>query len=189
MNTVKVVQDKTAKLRDALRALQRDVVLVGIPEGKSSRKKDGAAIGNAAIGYIQENGSGANNIPPRPFLVPGVRAVADKCAELLAVGAGDMLDGGESAIRKAMNKAGLVAQASVKNTLVEGAGYEPLSPVTLQLRAWKKEGVHISGKTVGWAAFLVSKGLASYEGVSTKPLVVTGQLLNSITYVIRKRNG
>lgn len=163
MNTVRVIQDKTAKLRDALRALQRDVVLVGIPADESSRNDD-APIGNASIGYIQENGSPVNNIPARPFLVPGVQSVADRCAELMAAGAAEMLDGGAAAIEKANNKAGLVAQAAVKNTLRAGEGFPPLADATLAAR-----------KRAGFTG--------------TKPLIWTGQLLNSITYVIRKRNG
>ena len=163
MNTVRVVQDKTAKLRDALRALQRDVVLVGIPAEDNNRNGD-SPIGNAAIGYIQENGSPVNNIPPRPFLVPGVQSVADRCAELMAAGAAEMLDGGAAAIEKANNKAGLVAQAAVKNTLRAGEGFPPLAPSTLAARE-----------------------RAGFTG--TKPLIWTGQLLNSVTYVIRKRNG
>ncbi len=163
MNTVRVIQDKTAKLRDALRALQRDVVLVGIPADESSRNDD-APIGNASIGYIQENGSPVNNIPARPFLVPGVQSVADRCAEILGAGAAEMLEGGSAAIDKANNKAGLVAQAAVKNALRAGEGFAPLAPATIAARQ--------------------AKGFAG-----TKPLIRTGQLINSITYVIRKRNG
>ena len=96
MSTVRVIRDKTANLRDALRKLTQDVVLVGIPAAEDGR--DGEPMGNAAIGYIQENGSAAANIPPRPFLVPGVRSVADKCAEIMATGAAEMLDGGATAI-------------------------------------------------------------------------------------------
>ena len=163
MNTVKVVQDKTAKLRDALRTLTRDIVLVGIPAADDNRNGD-SPIGNAAIGYIQENGSPVNNIPPRPFLVPGVQSVADRCAELMGAGAAEMLDGGAAAIEKANNKAGLTAQAAVKNTLRAGEGFPPLAPATLAARE-----------------------RAGFTG--TKPLIRTAQLLNSITYVIRKRNG
>lgn len=162
MNSVRVIRDKTANLRDALRKLTQDVVLVGIPAEENAREGD--PLGNAAIGYIQENGSAAANIPPRPFLVPGVRSVADKCAEIMATGAAEMLDGGATAIDKANNKAGLTAQAAVKNTLRAGEGFPPLSERTLAARR-----------------------AGGFEG--TKPLIRTGQLLNSITYVIRKRNG
>lgn len=162
MNTVRVIRDKTANLRDALRKLTQDVVLVGIPAAEDGR--EGEPMGNAGIGYIQENGSAAANIPPRPFLVPGVRSVADKCAEIMATGAAEMLDGGATAIDKANNKAGLIAQAAVKNTLRAGEGFPPLAESTLAARR-----------------------AGGFEG--TKPLIRTGQLLNSITYVIRKRNG
>lgn len=79
-------------------------------------------------------------------------------------GAAEMLDGGAAAIEKANNKAGLVAQAAVKNTLRAGEGFPPLADATLAAR-----------KRAGFTG--------------TKPLIWTGQLLNSVTYVIRKRNG
>ena len=82
----------------------------------------------------------------------------------MGAGAAEMLDGGAAAIEKANNKAGLVAQAAIKNTLRSGEGFPPLADATLAAR-----------KRAGFTG--------------TKPLIWTGQLLNSITYVIRKRNG
>jgi hypothetical protein len=109
-----------------------------------------------------ENGSAVANIPARPVLIPGVEAVADKCADIIAKGAADSILGGQSEYIKSLNKAGLIAQASVRGTLTAGEGFAPLAESTLKARERK-----------------------GFKG--TKPLLVTGQLRNSYTYVVRKR--
>ena len=81
---------------------------------------------------------------------------------MIAAGAADALTGGVSALEKAFTKAGLVAQASVRATLTAGEGFEPLSESTLKAREAK-----------------------GFKG--TKPLIRTGQLRNSYTFVVRKR--
>ena len=66
-----------------------------------------------------------------------------------------------AAVDKGLNAAGLIAQASVKNRIRNGVGFAPLSEKTLaQRKAQGKSG--------------------------TKPLIRTGQLLNSITYVVKE---
>ena len=65
-------------LRRMAAVAQRDV-LVGIPAGE--QRDDGPT--NAEIGYQNEFGSPANNIPARPHLLPGVAAVQDKVAAKL----------------------------------------------------------------------------------------------------------
>lgn len=159
--SVAVIKDDVAKLMRTLKELGNGGdVLVGIPSEKDYRQ--GEPIGNAAIGYIQEKGSAKQGIPPRPFLEPGVAAVADKCAGIIGNGAADALTSMDaSKITVAKNKAGLIAQSSVKATITAGEGFEPLSDATLAAR--KRRGVS-----------------------RTKPLIDTGSLRNSITYVIRK---
>ena len=158
---VTVAKDDVAKLMATIKALGNDGdVLVGIPAEEDTRAD--SPIGNAAIGYIQEKGSAKQGIPPRPFLEPGVAAVAEKCADVIGKGAAMALtDMNPQAALTAKNKAGLIAQNSVKATITAGDGFEPLSKSTLAAR--KRRGVS-----------------------RTKPLIDTGSLRNSITYVIRK---
>lgn len=183
--TTKVTKDDVARVVRAVQDLASSKVLVGIPMEDASRR-DGEPITNAQIGYIQETGSPAANIPARSFLVPGVEDAQEAIAAAFKRGAKGALDGNGAAPDQALHAAGLMGQSAARARLNSG-DHAPLSPVTLQLRYWAKRGVKITGKTVGYAAFLVEKGLASYPGVSTKPLVVTGQLRNAITYVIRKK--
>lgn len=65
--------DNAQAILDALKSLTKKDVLVGIPAEDSDR--DDVSFGNAGIGYINEYGSPAQNIPPRPHLVPGVKSV------------------------------------------------------------------------------------------------------------------
>lgn len=157
---IKVTFDGLSKLKADLADMATRQVLIGIPATENQREGD--PIGNAALGYIHEKGSPVKNIPARPFLEPGVAKVAPKLVEEMKVGAQKILDGGEKAIDRAMNRAGIIAQNSVKSTIRAGEGFAPLAPATLAAR--KREG---------------------YKG--EKPLIRTAQMLNSITYVIRKK--
>ena len=148
----------TDALPDLLRRLaavaQRDV-LVGVPAGEA--RDDGPS--NAEIGYQNEFGSPANNIPTRPHLLPGVAAVQDKVAARLTQAADAAASGRVSDAERHLHAAGLLAQNSVRRTLTTTA-YRPLSERTLAERRAR-------GRT------------------GTKPLIDTGQYRRSITYVVR----
>lgn len=145
-------------LPDMLRRLaavaQRDV-LVGVPAGEA--RDDGPS--NAEIGYQNEFGSPANNIPARPHLIPGVAAVQDKAVARLTQAASAAATGRMSDAERHLHAAGLIAQNSVRRTLTTAA-YRPLSERTLAERRAR-------GRT------------------GTKPLIDTGQYRNAITYVVR----
>ncbi len=141
-------------LRRMAAVAQRDV-LVGIPAGE--QRDDGPT--NAEIGYQNEFGSPANNIPARPHLIPGVAAVQDKAVARLTQAASAAATGRMSDAERHLHAAGLIAQSSVRRTLTTAA-YRPLSERTLAERRAR-------GRT------------------GTKPLIDTGQYRNSITYVVR----
>ena len=152
------MQTITDALPDLLRRLaavaQRDV-LVGVPAGEA--RDDGPT--NAEIGYQNEFGSPANNIPARPHLLPGVAAVQDKVASKLTQAADAAATGRPSDAERHLHAAGLLAQNSVRRTLTTTA-YRPLSERTLAERRAR-------GRT------------------GTKPLIDTGQYRRSITYIVR----
>jgi hypothetical protein len=156
---VTVLKDNTAAVLRTVQEMASKRVLIGIPAEKAARKGD--PITNASLGYIHENGSPARNIPARPFLKPGVEQAAPKCAAVLGKFAKTAFNN-PSDIDKGLNAAGLIAQTSVKKRIVSGEGFAPL-----------KEGTIAARKRSG------AKG--------TKPLIRTGQLLNSITYVVREK--
>ena len=115
----------TDALPDLLRRLaavaQRDV-LVGVPAGEA--RDDGPT--NAEIGYQNEFGSPANNIPARPHLLPGVAAVQDKVVAKLTRAADAAATGRPSDAERHLH-------ASVRRTLTTTA-YRPLSERTLAER-------------------------------------------------------
>lgn len=109
---VKIKKDDTDHLIKALNQNYDKVVLVGIPKDKTTREDE--PITNAAIGYIQEYGSPANNIPPRPFLGPGIKKSREKIIPFFEKAAMAVLSGDEKAIQANFEKAGLIASACVK---------------------------------------------------------------------------
>lgn len=165
---VKITKDNVPAVLKSIQDMVAMKLLIGIPAEHAGRKGDAAAaaagestpLNNAEIGYIQETGSPANNIPARPFLVPGVAKIEDKAVVRLKKGASDALDGDAYAAGRALVAAGLMAQASVRETIT--AGISPaLAPSTLAARRRR-------GRT------------------GTIPLIDTAQLRNAITYVLRR---
>lgn len=157
--TVKITIDKVTDIINAISKLAGKDVLVGIPDSDPDRK-DGP-ISNAQIGYIQETGSPANNLPARPFLVPGVAEVQAKCADRLQQGAEKALGGNLSGAEAALTAAGLIAENSVKAKINSNIQPE-LAESTLEAR--RARGV-----------------------TRTNTLIDTGQLRNSITHVVRNK--
>lgn len=158
-NAVQQIVDKLPKLRVAMSQLTTSDVLVGVPSDKTARKGD--PINNATIAYLMDKGSPAQNIPARPFMEPGVEAAKDKIIEQLKRAAQNALSADDGAIEKGLIRSGMIAQSSIR--MLINSGIDPaLSPSTLAAR--RRRG---------------RKG--------TVALIDTGQLRNSINFVIRKK--
>jgi len=151
--SVKVTKDNTAKILKAISDLAKKDVLVGIPEAAGERE---GGITNAQLGYLQENGSPTNKIPPRPFLIPGVQGAQALIAETLGSGAMSALSGDAAAGEKSLQAAGLLGRNAVVRKINTGP-FAPNAPRTI-----------------------AAKG-------SDKPLIDTGELRKSITYVVRNK--
>ena len=171
--TIKV--DRLKELAQSINELTGKAVLVGIPASEKDRDDDGP-IDNANLGYLHETGSPANNIPARPFLVPGIEenAVAierrlKRAAEVAMAKRGN--------VEAALEKVGMTAQAGVRRKITSGP-FEPLSNATLRARARR-------GRK-GAQEELDRRARGEEPGAeSAKPLIDTGQLRNAINYVIR----
>lgn len=155
-----VRSDSAQSILDALKTLANKDVLVGIPESKDER--DDGDIGNAAIGYINENGSPAQNIPPRPHLQPGVRAVEQDFMPHLKSAARKALEGDTEGAVTSLDRAGTVAANGVKRYITI-TGFIALSDVTLSQR-------RKLGRT------------------GNKPLIDTGEYRRSITHIVRDKD-
>lgn len=156
---VTITKDDVAKVLANIQQMAGKEVLVGIPAEKTARKGD--PITNASLGYIHEHGSPARNIPARPFLVPAVKNASNKIASAMK-GLAAQATTDAAAVDKALNAGGLVAQSAVKKQIVSQEGFTPLKAGTLAAR--KRKG---------------------FQG--DKALIRTGQLLNSISYVVREK--
>ncbi|WP_312545191.1 hypothetical protein [Pantoea eucalypti] len=155
-----VRSDSAQSILDALKTLANKDVLVGIPESKDER--DDGDIGNAAIGYINENGSPAQNIPPRPHLKPGVRSVEQDFMPHLKSAARKALEGDTEGAVTSLDRAGTVAANGVKRYITI-TGFTPLADATIANRLRR-------GRT------------------GNKPLIDTGEYRRSITHVVRDKD-
>jgi hypothetical protein len=155
-----VRSDNAQNILDALKTLANKDVLVGIPESKDER--DDGDIGNAAIGYINENGSPAQNIPPRPHLKPGVKSVEQDFMPHLKSAARKALEGDAEGAVMSLDRAGTVAANGVKRYITI-TGFTPLADATIANRLRR-------GRT------------------GNKPLIDTGEYRRSITHIVRNKD-
>ncbi|KVN30704.1 hypothetical protein WJ63_07950 [Burkholderia pyrrocinia] len=153
--------DRLDEILKSISGLVQKEVLVGVPDSTAGRKDQGEPLSNAEIGYIMENGSPANNIPARPHLVPGVQDARPKFEPQLQKGVEAALDGDLEKVESSLNRAGLVAQNSVRAKV--NSNIQPkLADTTLAAR--RRRGV-----------------------MRENTLIDTAQYRNSITYVVRKK--
>jgi hypothetical protein len=137
-------------------------VMAGVPADKAARK-DGSPINNAALAYIQENGAPEVNIPPRPFMKPGVAAVRSEISARLKKAGEFALQGRGDAVNREFHRVGTVARDAIKAKITDGP-FTPLKPSTIAARKSKRK---------------------SRNNTDIKPLIDTGALRASISYVVR----
>lgn len=178
---VRKVVDNTDSLLDALMALPKQEVLVGIPADKAPRTHEPGEpeMNNAEIAYVQNFGSPALNIPAREFMAPGIRNVKDQITKRMKAAGAAALEGKKQAMAQQLNAAGMIASSSIKKKISEGP-FQPLSDMTLRARA--RRGRKGAKEELARRA----DGLPpSSEGA--KPLIDTAQMQKSITYVVRRK--
>lgn len=172
--------DRLTQLVKSINELTAKEVLVGVPAaeaGREAAEDDGKPINNAALAYIHETGAPEANIPARSFLVPGIQDNQRALERELKRAADQALLGKRGNVTGALNRVGLVAQAGVRRKINSG-DFPPLSDATLRARA--RRGRKGAQEELDRRA----KGEAP-STESAKPLIDTGQLRNSINYVIR----
>ncbi|MDN7413504.1 hypothetical protein QZM42_33805 [Burkholderia vietnamiensis] len=153
--------DRLDEVLKSISGLVQKQVLVGVPDSTAGRKDESEPLSNAEIGYILEHGSPANNIPERPHLVPGVQDARPKFEPQLQKGVEAALDGDLEKVNRSLNRAGLVAQNSVRAKINSNI---PPKLADSTLAARRRRGI-----------------------TRENTLVDTGQYRNAITYVIRKK--
>jgi len=178
---IKLLINNLPKFKSNINRLITKDVYVGVPSEDTDRQ-DSNEPTNATIAYINDNGSPAQNIPARPFMKPGIERAKKDIEKAMEIGARACLDGVEDAVDIALHKVGLIAQRSIRNRINEGIE-PPLAEATLKARIMANRAAK------GARAELARReaGRMPSSTVSAKPLIVTGQLRNSINYVIRDK--
>lgn len=153
-------------------------VRVGFLETATHQNADGSSIPTATIAALNNYGHGAT--PPRPFFTNMIRDKSAGWADLL-LGA---LQNASLDARTALSLLGEHIAGDLRESIASTMS-PPLSPITLMLRKMKSEDQNliVTGATVGEAARRIAAG-ESYDGVSTKPLVETGQMIEAVDYEV-----
>ncbi|SEI98862.1 hypothetical protein SAMN04244579_02714 [Azotobacter beijerinckii] len=187
--SVKVTRDNVAMVLESIKQLAGQEVLVGIPATQAERSDgDSSPLNNAQLVYIHENGSPARNIPARPFLVPGIDEQLQSIRPHLQKAASAAMDGNADRVQVELNAAGLIAADGARHKINFG-DFEPLSPETVRNRH-RSRGTQSMREAERQYLDLIAQGSAPEQAQSEtgiRPLINTGQLRNSITYVIRKK--
>lgn len=132
-------------------------VVVGIPEENNSPR---GAVNNAELLFLHDQGSPARNIPPRPVLRPAINEAEtrEKIETLMKDAAVSALVMGDKAgCEINFEKAGMIARDACKRWITDGGHLAPNAPMTIARKH------------------------------SSKPLIDTASMLNSITYAVRKK--
>lgn len=181
--SVRQVADMTASIRKALTALTEKDVFIGVPAENAAPRQGG--INNAELSYLHEYGAPAAGIPARPHLLPGVEDIRDEAAGLLKGAAKQALEGKEAAVEAALNKIGLLGQNAVRARFQDN-DWPPLKESTLAAAPLKKDD---EGNVIRNKQGEAVRGKSRREKGKLNPLLDTGQLMKSHTYVIRKKGG
>lgn len=161
VNMIKVKHKSNLNaLKKSIELLGKSRVYVGIPAENASRD-NGNDINNAELLYIQTHGSPLWHVPPRPVIEPAINYNKKEIAKRLITAYGKAMENiyaGDS-MQTAMQHlevVGMYAQNIVRAWFTNpNNGWEPNSPLTVS-----KKG-------------------------SSNPLIDTGEMRKSITYVVK----
>jgi phage gpG-like protein len=163
--------DIASKISNDILELTKKRVLVGVPE--ATDRREGEGIGNAALAYIHDKGSPLANIPARPFMDPGIKKAQDNINTQFFAAAKAQLNGDKDEVAVRMERAGIIVQNSVRRVINAGEGFVPLKRATALSRLRRRKSAQ------RWRREKREAVMASMH-----PLIDTGALRNSITYVV-----
>ncbi len=122
-----------AQIKRDLQQLKRFAALVGIPaNAPTPTDKDSGeplSINMATLALIHENGSAANNIPPRPFMHQTRKRCEGRFMRLLRRCYKAVLNGANPI--RSLEKIGVAYEGEMKNTFTVGS-FVPNKPATLK---------------------------------------------------------
>ena len=158
-------------IKAAVSAFERMQLYVGIPEENAGGGNGG--LNNVQLAYLHSQGSPVNNIPARPFIEPAIeqKDVLEKIADQFAAAFDAAFRADIGQIRTELEKAGIYGSNAVKQYMGSGA-LAPNAPITV-------EGGWMRNKVSGKPVYIKGKHSAA-------PLIDTGSLRSSVTYVIKE---
>jgi hypothetical protein len=161
-----VKKDNFKQVEAAIKDLVSRRIMVGVPSKEALRRPEPGEtkpVNNAMLAYIHEHGCPACNIPARPFLEPTVAASKPVVVERLRAAAIEALKGRKTAVDQSLHALGLLVATAVKLKINTGP-FQALAESTIAKRRARGR-------------------------MGDKPLIDTGQLRNSISYVLRLTRG
>lgn len=147
----------------------------------TAQYEDGTPV--AYVALIQEKGAPEVGIPARPTMSPTFNEKREEWTKTIADGMRAVARG-EATGDDVLTAVGLQAAGDIKQA-ISTLSAPPLSPVTVLLRKWKKEGRKITGATVGEAAKAIKDGVQ--PGGDDKPLNASGLMLATLTNTVDKK--
>jgi hypothetical protein len=134
------------------------------------------------VAAIQEFGAPRAGIPPRPYFRPMIAAKSPAWPAAIA----ENLRGSGYDVDAALGLVGEGVKGQLQESIIN-TNSPALSPVTVMLRGMKSQdqSLVVTRRVVAQARARVAAGLTNY-GASTKPLVESGHLVNSVDYEIKK---
>lgn len=175
-------QIKTIKdAKDILKELQQVAsyrVLVGVPE-ENNERQEGEKIGNASLARIHDKGSPKAGIPPRPFMIPGIKKAQRTINKEMKAAAQLFLSGDTEQAHFALTRAGFAGQIGIQTIINQSIGFVPLKRGTLLGRIRKRKYLNKYFKNKPW------RNDEKFELISSfKPLIDTAEMMKSITFVV-----
>ena len=154
---MKITQDSSGSkaLEKLADQIKKSKLEVGFFE--TAKYPDGTPV--AYVAAIQEFGHPEGNIPSRPFFRNAISQHGGW--KQLATKAMNAVVEGRMELNQALNQMGLKMAADVKDSITDGS-YEALKQSTLDARQSRKRT----------------------QGVASKPLIDTGQMLQAVTYAV-----
>ena len=147
---------------------------------ENAKYPDGTPV--ALVAAVQEFGAPSKGIPPRPFF----RNMIAKHSKEWPKAIGDDLVNTDYDVDATLNRVGELISSELVQSIFDLMS-PPLSPVTVMLRGMSSQSQYRDMDF--WSRFKIAKervvaGKTNY-GASTKPLVDTGHLSNSVTYDVK----
>jgi hypothetical protein len=187
MKRMTITKDSVSEVVKSITKFVGKQVLIGIPESTAERQDEGP-INNATIGYLMETGIPSQNVPARPWLVPGVKKAEAPAVAKLQQAADAALDGNTQKADQALNAAGLIGVNFVRAEIGSNIP-PPLAPSTVRNRKYAR-GTKSRRKGEEQYLALVKGGTPPGQAQSQAGIVAlvnTSQLRNSVTSVIRNK--